>query len=126
MGFLAMTFAVVGLTGVFASYAAPLPLERALQRETAFDDALAPELTETDRAALRSRLGEDAATVLDGAGPLAPRVQAARVAARARFAAESDAVGTRLRLLLVVVTLAAGLFGVALVNIASRTHHDVS
>jgi hypothetical protein len=120
MGFLAMTFAVVGLTGIFTSYAAPLPLERGQQRESAFDDALTPNLSDADRTALRGRLGEDAPAVLDGSGDLAKRVQTAREAARQRFAAEAEAVGARLRLLLMVVTAAAGLFGVALVNVASR------
>jgi hypothetical protein len=124
MGFLAMTFAVVGLTGVFVSYAAPLPLERVQQREAAFDEALAPNLTDAARADLRARLGEDAAPVLDGTGDLTQRVQAARVVARDRFRAEATAVGTRLRLLLVVVTCAAGLFGVALLNVASRAPHN--
>ena len=33
--FLAMTFVVVGLTGVFATFATPLPLYRALSRDAA-------------------------------------------------------------------------------------------
>ena len=36
-----MTFVVVGLTGLFATFAAPLPLQRALLREAALDEALA-------------------------------------------------------------------------------------
>ena len=39
--FLAMTFAVVGLTGLFASFAAPLPLARALARDAALNEAQA-------------------------------------------------------------------------------------
>lgn len=120
MGFMAMTFAVVGLTGVFASYAAPLPLERALQRETAFDDVLAPNLSDAARTALRDRLGEDAAQILDAQGDLAQRVHTARIAAREHFAAEAEAVGARLRLLLAVVTAAGALFGMAMLNVGSR------
>ncbi len=120
MGFMAMTFAVVGLTGLFTSYAAPLPLERAMQREAAFDAVLAPGLSAESRAALRDQLGEDASDVLDGAGALAVRVEAARLTARRRFATEEAAVTHRLRLLVVVVTLAGGLFGIALLNVVAR------
>jgi len=120
IGFLVMTFAVVGLTGLFASYAAPLPLERAMLREAAFDAVLSPGLSEVDRAALRDRLGEDAASLLDGASDLPQRVQLAREAARKRFELETDAVGNRLRLLMVVVTCAGALFSVAILNVAVR------
>jgi hypothetical protein len=120
MGFMAMTFAVVGLTGLFASYAAPLPLERAMQREGAFDAALAPNLSSAERDALRMQLGEDAAQVLDGAGDLAARVEAARHTARRRFKTEEEAVTSRLRLLVVVVTGAGALFGVAMLSVATR------
>jgi len=48
--FVAMAFAVVGLTGVFATFAAPLPLERALAREAALDEALRP--TDVERLSL--------------------------------------------------------------------------
>jgi len=120
MGFMAMTFAVVGLTGLFASYAAPLPLERAMQREAAFDAALAPSLSTADRTALRDQLGEDADEVLNGSGDLTQRVEAARHAARRRFQTEEAAVTNRLRLLVLVVTGAGALFGVALMNVAGR------
>jgi hypothetical protein len=121
MGFMAMTFAVVGLTGLFASYAAPLPLERAMQREAAFDTALSPNLPAAARETLRQQLGEDAAEVLDGSGGLDQRVAAARQNARRRFAAEEAAVTSRLRLLVLVVTGAGALFGVALLNIVGRS-----
>lgn len=41
IGFLAMAFVVVGLTGILATYAAPLPLARALHLEAVLDQALA-------------------------------------------------------------------------------------
>ena len=41
LAFVAMAFAIVGLIGIFATYAAPLPLERAVARETALDAVLA-------------------------------------------------------------------------------------
>ncbi len=120
MGFMAMTFAVVGLTGLFASYAAPLPLERAMQREAAFDAALSPTLSTAERAGLRDQLGEDADQVLNGAGDLTQRVEAARHTARRRFQTEEAAVTSRLRLLVLVVTGAGALFGVAVMNVTGR------
>ena len=41
MAFLVAAFGVVGLMGVFASYAAPLPFERAIARDATLDEALA-------------------------------------------------------------------------------------
>jgi hypothetical protein len=112
--FLAAAFLVVGMMGLFATFAAPLPLERALAREDALDDALATEGT-PDRAArldaLRDRLDDSAATVIDGKGDLRDRVAAARASMRVDLQKEADAVAARLRLLVVVVTLVAALFG---------------
>ncbi len=112
--FLAAAFLVVGLMGLFATFAAPLPLERALARETALDDALAaagrPDQT-ARLEALRDRLDESAPAVIDGSGDLRDRVAAARVAMRLQLEREADAIAGRLRLLIVVVTLVAALFG---------------
>ena len=71
--FLAMAFAVVGLTGAFASFAAPLPLHRALTREAALDDALIAVSAPDPKAALealRPRLGDSAAALLPIAGDM--------------------------------------------------------
>ncbi len=112
--FLASAFLVVGLMGLFATFAAPLPLERALARETTLDDALATAGTPNQAAqleALRPRLDDSAATVIDGSGDLQGRVAAARVAMRTQLQREADAIAGRLRLLIVVVTFVAALFG---------------
>ncbi len=116
IGFLTMTFAIVGLLGLFASFAAPLPLERALARETTLDQALAAGDAKAALEPLRDRLDDSAATVIDGAGPLAARVAAARVAMRVSLQHEADAVGQRLRLMLGVVTLVAAGFGAFLLR----------
>ncbi len=112
--FLASAFLVVGLMGLFATFAAPLPLERALARETALDDALAIVGTPDQGAqleSLRPRLDDSAAAVIDGSGDLRDRIAAARVAMRVRLQREADAIAGRLRLLIVVVTCVAALFG---------------
>jgi len=118
--FLAAAFLVLGLMGLFATFAAPLPLQRALARETALDDALAT-AGAPDQAAqlesLRTRLDDSAAAVIDGSGDLRDRVTAARVAMRTQLEREADAIAGRLRLLIVIVTCVAALFGAIVMGV---------
>lgn len=123
MAFLAMCFAVVGLTGLFASYVGPLPYERADLRDAVLDEALAtatlPDGPER-LAALRTRLDSSAAVVIDGKGALPDRVATARTAMRAEMRHEADAIGSRLRLMLFVITAVAAGFGMVLLGAAAR------
>lgn len=125
-GFMAMAFAVVGLTGLLAAHVSRLPLERAMAREGVLDQALAAARS-GDRAgleALRVKLGDSAPALLTGAdgepAGFEARVAAERVAMRARRMAEADATGGRLRALLVVVTIIAAGFGAALLLAGRR------
>jgi len=124
LAFLAMAFLVVGLAGMFASFAAPLPLQRALARDAALDAALetmrAPD-PPAALAALGPRLG-DSAPALRGDDPagLPARIQAERAAMHVRFLAEADALGFRLRLLIGVLTLTAAGFGLAMSGARGR------
>lgn len=118
MAFLAMTFMVVGLTGLFASFAAPLPLQRAMARDAALDEALNTGGDHAALEALRVRLDDSAAVVIDGAGPLEGRVTAARAAMRLELTREADAVAVRLRLMLGIVTLVAAVFGAMVIGAA--------
>ncbi len=123
MAFLAMTFVVVGLTGLFATFAAPLPLERAMMRDTVLDEALAttgrPDQPQA-LAAMRDRLDSSADVVLDGSGDLAARVATARTAMHAEMQHEADAIASRLQLLVLVVTAVGAVFGAVIVGAASR------
>ncbi len=121
-GFLAMAFAVVGLTGLLAAHVGRLPLDRALAREVVLDEALAASRAGNAAAleALRPRLGDSAAAVLPAGTEFEARVAAERVAMRGRRMAEAEATGARLRVLLVVTTLLAGAFGVAVLLGARR------
>jgi hypothetical protein len=124
--FLAMAFFIVGLTGLFACFAAPLPLERALAREAALDEAAAAARSADPAAALaplQARLGESAAALAPGPD-LPARIAAERLAMRARFATESDVTLTRLRWLICVITGMGALFGVAMLNLAARARGD--
>lgn len=123
MAFLAMTFVVVGLTGLFATFAAPLPLERAMLRDTALDDALATQGQPNQAAllaSLRPRLESSAAAVVDGKGDLPDRVAVARTAMHAEMQHEADAIASRLQLLVVVVTAVGAVFGAVIVGAVSR------
>lgn len=116
MGFLAMTFVVVGMTGLFASFAAPIPLQRAMARDAVLDQALVTDGSKTALEPLREQLDDSAAIVIDGPGPIAARVIAARSAMRTELLHESDVVGARLRLMLIVITIVAAVFGAALLG----------
>ncbi len=125
MAFLAMTFVVVGMTGLFASFAAPLPLERAMARDAALDEALLSGGNPAVLSGLRERLDDSAAAVIDGTGPIEARVTTARTAMRAELLHESDVVGARLRLMLLVITVVAAIFGAVIVG-ASRTRNSAA
>jgi hypothetical protein len=79
MAFLAISFGIVGLVGVFATYAIPIPYERLLLQHP------------------------DLAT---GAGKT--------------LIAEAHAAASRIRLLIVIATVAAALFGMGLMGAAGR------
>ena len=121
--FLAMCFLVVGLVGGFALYVAPVPLQRALARGTVLDQALlageAPGAA--GLAALRPALGESADAVLNGPGTIVERVVRERTAVTREAEAEETALVARIRLMLVVVTVMAGLFGIGVMGLARRS-----
>ena len=121
MGFLAMTFLIVGLVGGFATFATPLPLERALAREDTLDAALATGADPAGLAALGTRLG-DSAVALKGAdaASLPGLVAAERLAMRDRFRAEAAGVSARLRWVIALMTLSAAGFGLALTGALGR------
>ena len=123
IGYLAMTFVVVGLAGIFATYAVPIPLVRALRRDSALDAALATAQAPDPAkalAALRPRLGGSAAAVISGPSPLPVRVAAERTRMRAQFLAEANAEAGRMRLLIGVITVMGALFGAAMVGFGRK------
>ena len=116
--FLMMAFAVVGLLGAFATYAAQIPLERALARETALDQALAAERAgdKTRLALLQDALGDSA----DKIGTTEASLYAERLRVRSAFQAEADDVGFRLRIVIAAFTVTGGLFGAFVLAIVRR------
>ncbi len=128
IAFLAMAFAAVGLVGLFATFAGPLPLQRALAREAALDAAQAAAREPQPAAALaalRPALDDSADAILpaapDAAGPtLEQRIARERTAMRARFAADARALATRLRWLICLVTIMAAAFGITILHASRR------
>ena len=122
--FLAVCFLVVGLVGLFASYAGQIPLERAVYRLRVLDQVAAAS-GEPDAAArlaaLRPQLADRADAVLDGAGPIQTRIDSERKTVLAEGVAESDAVSVRVRLMLAVVTLMSAAFGIGVMSMARRS-----
>jgi hypothetical protein len=122
-GFLLSAFLVVGLTGLFAIYAAPVPLQRALQREALLDEALEA-ATAPDAAsrlpALREKLADMADAVLSGPGSAQERIAHVRAETMARMDSEAAEIALRLRWLVIIVTLCAGGFGAALFGLVGK------
>ncbi len=118
-----MAFAIVGLMGVFATFAGPLPLQRALARESVLSQARAiahrPDAA-TALEALRPALADSAAAVLPWSPDIDQRIAREQAAVRGRFAAEADALAVRLRWLMVLVTAMAAVFGVAVLHASRR------
>lgn len=123
-GFLLVAVGTVGLTGLFATYAARLPIERALHRIEVLDQARAA-LDRPDAAAalegMRAAMGESAAALLPPSGDMAARIAAERAAAMARFKLQDEVVAQRLRWLVGVITLAGGAFACGIMGLAARS-----
>ncbi len=122
VAFLLMCFAVVGLTGLFASYGPLIPLERALARDAVLDQALAQGRGPDGRAkleALKDALGSTAETVL-APGDLVDHVLEARAVVQSEERREGASVAYRVRLMLGMITLLGGLFGAGVMLFALK------
>ena len=121
--FLLMCFAIVGLTGMFATYATSIPLERALIRTGTLDQVLAavrgPD-ADARLAALRPALGEHADAVLSGPGDLWDRVAAERAVVLDEQGREARSVAHRTRIMVIIVTLMASLVGSGIMALGQR------
>ena len=118
-GFLAMLFAIVGLCGMFASYATLVPFERGAARNEALDRAAATEGT-AGLEPLRRDLGPLAETVIDAPGPLPVRIAQARRIIADEQGREAASVAYRVRLTLGVITVVAAALGVGILKLVRR------
>ena len=122
IGFLAMAFLVVGLVGALATYAAQIPFERALVRNTALDQLVASSSAGTTSPSpqLLEALGDSYAHVQGDAATLPERVATERRRMLEAFGRESEDFGFRLRIVIAVFTAAAALFGAAILSVVRR------
>ena len=121
--FLVMAFAVVGLVGAFATYAAQIPFERALARSQALEEAVAASRQPNAAArleGLREALGDSFDRVVSGPGDIAARAAAERTRMLGALGEEAAGIGTRLRIVIVVFAAGAALFGAAVLGIVQR------
>jgi hypothetical protein len=123
-GFLVMAFVVLGLIGGMATFAAQIPFERALARNSALDQVLqavgSPNAA-AKLATLRPALGDSAGHVLGGAGDMATKVAAERARMWVAFGEDARDTGMRLRLVLAIFTAAGAVFGAAVLGIVRRS-----
>lgn len=121
LGFIAMSYVVVGLVGGFATFSVKLPHDRGIARDAALDAALATKADPAALAALAKRLG-DSAPALQGAteADLPARVAAERSAMRARFRAEADDYAVRMRIVIALFTLSCAGFGLVMASTLGR------
>ena len=120
--FLIIAFAVVGLIGAFATFAAQIPFDRAVARLHAIDQDASLAITPNPQAsldALRPALDDSADHLFPAAG-LAQRAPAERDRVLKDFYAESKDYGLRLRVVIAAFTAAAALFGAMILSIARR------
>ena len=116
-GFLVMAFVVLGLCGLFSTYAAQLPYQRALYAEARLDAARHAPDTAARLARLRDALGEDGAGAFDGSGDLDQQIDHAHDVLMQHFRQQGEDIALRLRIVLVVFTAAAALFGIMVVSV---------
>lgn len=114
-GFVALAFGVLGLLAVFATYAVPVPLERALARGSVLDEVLVAGQRGADLRTFHDRLGDSADAVLNGPGSLPERIRRERAAIYGRLSAEAAGLARRLRLMIVIMTIMCIAFGAAVV-----------
>ena len=119
-GFLVMAFVVLGLCGLFATYAAQLPYQRELFAETKLDAALGAPDADARLDTLRDALGDDGAGAFEAKGDTRDRIETARRVLRRHFQDQGADIALRLRIVIVVFTGAAALFGLMVVSVLRR------
>lgn len=120
IGMMLTGFLMLTLIGVFATYAAPIPAMRGVIAETALTRAAASDDPAAMRAALgaiRPLLGRHAQQTLAAIAPDRTGLGQAAALLSAETGRASRLVSYRLRLMVIVIGILAGLFGVALLGI---------
>lgn len=119
-GFLVMAFVILGLCGLFSTYAAQLPFQRELFAENKLDLMIAAPDANARLDSLRDTLGDDGVGAFSAAGSPEQRIETARLVLRKHFQVQAADIALRLRIVLIVFTGASALFGVMVVSILRR------
>jgi len=122
-GFLVMGFAVVGLAGIFGTYACQLPFQRGEAAEQVLDRAAATRGS-ADITAMQSDLGDNYRILADTHTPLAARIASARAATRQRTMLDARDIARRLRVVIGVITGGGALFGCMLLGAAAHQRKE--
>ena len=121
-GFLVMAFVVLGLCGVFATYAAQLPYQRELFAEAKLDAAIGAPDAQDRLDRLRDTLGEDGSGAFPSARvDMRDKLETTRRLLRLHFQQQAADIALRLRIVLTVFTGASALFGLVVVSVLRRT-----
>ena len=118
-GFLVMCFMVVGLAGLFGTYAAQIPFQRAEAAQQLLD-RLAALPDPADWRVLQGQMGDNAAILNQASLAPAARIAQARAATRTRAMAEAADLGRRARVVIGIITLGGALFGCILLGAAAN------
>ena len=119
-GFLVMAFVILGLCGLFATYAAQLPYQRELFAETKLDGMIGSSDASARLDVLRDTLGDDGVGAFSAGGSPDQRIETARLVLRKHFQDQAADIALRLRIVLVVFTGASALFGIMVLSILRR------
>ena len=113
-----MAIALVGLIGVFSTYASAIPYEQGLREEATLDQVLQMR----DRAGLeafRPTLAVEADMLSSRTRAFPDRVADARTKLLARVETEAAALGARMRLFIATFTILAAALGALLLRMVS-------
>ncbi len=119
-GFLVMAFVILGLCGLFATYAVQLPYQREAYAEARLDAATGAPDAQARLDRLRDALGDDGAGAFPPQGEPGRRIDTARHVLRLHFQDQGADIALRLRIVIVVFTGGAILFGLMVTSILRR------
>ena len=119
-GFLVMAFIILGLCGLFATYAVQLPYQREAYAEARLDAATGAPDAQARLGQLRDALGDDGAGAFPPESDMRHQIDTARHVLRRHFQEQGNDIALRLRIVIVVFTGGATLFGLMVTSILRR------
>lgn len=115
-----MAFIILGLCGLFATYAAQLPYQRVFFADAKLDAAITAPDPQARLDQLRDTLGDDGAGAFPAGGDVRQKIETAHRVLDRHFQDQAADIALRLRIVIVVFTGASALFGLMVVSILRR------